>query len=133
MSAHRGTQTSIEADAQLERPKPKPGFTLNSTGFLVTFANGYGLSVQWSRHHMCSIGQTDPSFEGHPHSYTVECLEETPTGNGKLHGHCSPEYVLKLLRKMERRQTDAERAMARECRIQNRQHSWRSSHDKVSG
>ena len=104
--------------------KPDPGFTLGPTGFLVTYANGYRLSVQWSPNHLCSLyAPGAPMVNYNPaafrHSYSAECLEETPTGNGKLHAHCSPETVLKLMRKMERKQTDAERAMARQCRIEN--------------
>ena len=92
---------------ELDKPegiaKPKPGFTLTETGFLIEFENGHGLSVQWGKIHMCTNYKT----KGADHkSHTAECLESTPSGRGQLlHGHCSPEYVLKLLRKMERRQT----------------------------
>jgi hypothetical protein len=101
---------------------PKPGFTRGDTGFLVEFANGYGLSVQWSPIHMCSsyAAHSDPRYAG-PYSFTAECCETTPSGLGKVWGHCSPETVLKLMRKMERKPTAAERAMARQCRIENLQ------------
>ena len=105
------------------------GFTRGDTGFLIQFPNGYGLSVQWSAGHMCSVySHTFPPVADcdTAHSLTAECCETTPSGLGKVHSYCSPEAVLKLLRKMERKQTAAERAMARQCRIENaqRKHGW---------
>ena len=98
----------------------KPGFMVGETGFHMEFENGYGLSVQWSRMHYCSLhGSTDPAR--YQHSYTAECAETTPSGIGKVHTHCPPDMVLKLLRKQERKPTAAEREMARQCRIENLQ------------
>lgn len=109
------------------------GFTRSDTGFSITFPNGHGLSVQWSPSHMCSLYSSD--FHGvhahhtPEHSVTAECCEISPHGLGKVHGHCSPETVLKLLRRAERKQTPAERAMARQARIESlqRPHGWQNT------
>ena len=96
---------------------PKPGFTLGPTGFHVEFSNGYGLSVQWGSIHMCTnYGTTGPDHK----SFTAECCETTPSGLGKIHAHCQPDHVLKLMRKQERRMTTAERAMARQARMESK-------------
>lgn len=118
-------QLAGDAPAEKESTKmSRHGFTLRDTGFTVVFENGYGLSVQWSSHHMCSLYATNLAQDVDPvaynqHSRTAECCEVTPSGMGKVYAHCAPEHVLKLLRKMERKQTEAEREMARQARIES--------------
>jgi len=126
-----GISTLHEAQLRAE-PDHKAivtGFTRNDTGFTIQFPNGYGLSVQWSTSHLCSQSNGQETGISGPHSATAECCEVTPRGLGKVHAHCSPDTVLRLLRKMERKQTAAERAAARQCRIENaqRKHGWQDT------
>lgn len=110
----------VQLLAEPEHKECVTGFTRGDTGFTIQFPNGYGLSVQWSTRHMCTIGNVlFPNSYSDPHSTTAECCEITPRGLGKVHGHCSPEQVTNLLARMARRSTPEERAMLKLAKAQS--------------
>jgi hypothetical protein len=115
--------TLHEIDKSDGLAKPKPGFTRGETGFHVEFKNGYGLSVQWSTAHMCSMyhASGDPYYGGPvrtgPFSATAECCETTPSGLSKVHGHCAPDTVLRLINRISRRPTREQALEKRLARI----------------